>query len=180
MHNMPSNKDLRYPVGKFQATENPDTDTINSWIRLIADFPAQVRAEVSQLDEKQLNWQYRPEGWSIRQVLHHCADSHINAMCRFKFALTEDGPTIKPYNETAWAELPDVVHTPIAASLSLLEGLHARWATLLLHLSAADYERYFIHPEHGKVFSIVLGIDHYQWHCRHHLGHIRQAKRMNE
>jgi hypothetical protein len=177
---MSSNTDLRYPVGKFQATENPDTATIKGWIRLIADFPSQVRAEVSRLDETQLNWRYRPEGWSIRQVVHHCADSHINAVCRFKFALTENGPTIKPYHEAAWAELPDVVHTPITASLTLLDGLHMRWATLLSHLIEADYQRFFIHPEHGKVFSMTLAMDHYQWHCRHHLGHIRQAKDRKE
>jgi len=177
---MSSSTDLRYPVGKFHATENPDTNTINSWIRLIADFPAQVRAEVSQLDETQLNWQYRPGGWSIRQVVHHCADSHINAICRVKFALTEDGPTIKPYNETAWAELPDVAHTPIDASLVLLDGLHARWSTLLTHLSEVDFQRFFVHPAHDEKYSMVLGTDHYQWHCRHHLGHIRQAKEQHK
>lgn len=177
---MSSNTDLRYPVGKFQATEEPDAATIKKWIGIIADFPAQLRAEVEGLGETQLNWQYRPEGWSIRQVVHHCADSHINAICRFKFALTEDGPTIKPYHEAAWAELADVVHTPVAASLSLLDGLHARWATLLAHLSEKELQRYFVHPEHGQQFSVVLGIDHYQWHCRHHFGHVQQAKLRNK
>lgn len=174
-----SSIDLRYPVGGFLATANPNTTLKAEWIKIISDFPAQLRAATSGLTEEQLNWPYRPGGWSIRQVVHHCADSHANAFIRFKLALTEEGPNIKPYDEAAWAKLVDTVHTPINSSLAILDGLHARWTVLLDHLSETDYERCFFHPEHGTAFSLTLGLDTYQWHCRHHLAHVEQAKRLN-
>jgi len=168
---------LRFPVGEFIATPNPGPALIASWIEIIAHFPKVVRQEVEHLDDQALATPYRPNGWTIRQVVHHCADSHLNAFTRFKLALTEDGPNIKPYDEAAWAELPDTTQADIGFSLSLLDGLHARWAILLNHLNEEDFKKQFFHPEHGTAFSLLLTIDNYQWHCRHHLEHIRQAKR---
>lgn len=166
---------LRFPVGEFTPTPNPSKALIESWIQIIADFPNNVRQEVTGLNDEQLATPYRPGGWTVRQVVHHCADSHLNAFTRFKLALTEDGPNIKPYNEAAWAELVDTKQTDISFSISILDGLHARWAILLRHLSDEDLKRQFFHPEHGTAFSLLLTIDNYQWHCRHHLAHIRQA-----
>ena len=176
---MSTSSDLRYPVGKFQATPAPSPAQRAEWFLILADFPFQMRAAVADLSEAQLNWPYRPEGWTIRQVVHHCADSHLNAFTRFKLALTEDSPRIKPYDEAAWAELPDTAHTPVAASLSLLEGLHARWFVLLANMSADAFERRYLHPDHSKPFSLSLALDLYQWHARHHLAHVAQAKRLH-
>lgn len=169
--------DLRFPVGELVENPNPSAATQAEWRQTLADFPQQVRIVTQDLSAEQLSYRYRPNGWTIRQVVHHCADSHLNAFIRFKLALTEDSPTIKPYDETAWAELPDC-DLPIANSLAILEGLHARWCALICQLSEADLQRVFLHPEHGKAFSLLLGIDNYQWHCRHHLAHIHQALRL--
>lgn len=172
---MKSQQDLSYPVGVFAATPSPTESTLNGWRQIIADFPTQLRAETIGLKPEELAYHYRPDGWTIQQVVHHCADSHMNAFIRFKLALTEDHPTIKPYNEAAWAEMGDY-HQPISASLAVLEGLHARWVALLEGMSEEQYQRSFFHPEHGTPFSLILGLDTYQWHCRHHLAHVKQAK----
>lgn len=166
--------ELSYPVGVFEATTNPDTLTRQLWIKTLEAFPRLMREATDELNDDALNWRYRPAGWTIRQVVHHCADSHLNAYVRFKLALTEDHPGIKPYDETAWAELSDS-QLPIAISLNLLEGLHQRWCALLNGMSEVDFERTFFHPEHGTVFSLTLTLDNYDWHCRHHLAHVHQA-----
>lgn len=165
---------LSFPVGVFQATENPNHATQQAWIKTLADFPSQLHATTVELDDEALTWRYRPGGWTIRQVVHHCADSHLNAYTRFKLALTEDNPGIKPYNETVWAELSDS-QLPLEPSLNLLSGLHQRWCTLLQGMNEADFGRTFFHPEHGTVFSLMLALDNYDWHCRHHLAHVFQA-----
>lgn len=167
---------LAYPVGIFEATSEPDPSTIEGWKQTIANFPAQMRQAVESLAEEELSYRYRPGGWTIRQVVHHCADSHLNAYTRFKLALTEDNPGIKPYNETAWAELPDY-EMPLAASLQILDGLHQRWEAMLRQMQPADFDRTFFHPEHGTVFSLTLALDNYDWHCRHHLAHVHQARK---
>ncbi|WP_312751027.1 YfiT family bacillithiol transferase [Epilithonimonas hominis] len=166
---------LKYPVGKFVKPESITKDIIDSAISDIENFPNLVKAEIQNLDEKDLQLRYRPEGWTISQVVHHCADSHINSYMRFKLALTENVPTIKPYDESLWAELPDNNLSPLV-SLQLLEALHARWAYLLKTLTVEDLSKEFIHPEQSEKILFKENILIYSWHCRHHLAHIRQAK----
>jgi len=168
-------KKLQFPIGVFEKPQVIEKSHIKSWIQEIALFPARLSQQTEKLSAEQLNWQYRPDGWTIQQVVHHCADSHINSFTRFKLSLTENLPIIKPYLEDKWAELPDTIETPIVESIKILEGLHARWVVLLKTLNSNDLERKFIHPEHGKQFSIAENIGVYAWHCNHHLAHIIQA-----
>ena len=174
---MKSQEQLSYPVGKFVPTSSPSIDTLTQWRQIIADFPAKLRAETSDLTSEALAYRYRPGGWTIQQVVHHCADSHMNALVRFKLALTEEHPTITPYKEAAWAEMEDY-QLPIEVSLAILEGLHLRWVALLESRNAEQYQRSYFHPQHGTSFSLILGLDNYQWHCRHHLAHVQQAKQL--
>jgi len=167
--------DLRYPVGRFAFT-NADETSRAEWIAIIADLPARMRAAVQGLSDAQLETPYRPDGWTVRQVVHHVPDSHMNAYIRFKFALTEDTPRIKPYDEARWAELPDGRSGPVGPSLSILDGLHARWTLLLRSMRPADFERQLEHPEHGTLpLNRMLAL--YAWHCRHHVAHITELKR---
>jgi len=170
-------EDLRYPIGKYSRPTGINTNLVNTWITDIENFPEAAKKEVAGLSENELAWRYRPDGWTIRQVIHHCSDSHINSIVRFKLSLTEDEPTIKPYFEDRWAELTDTTNAPIEWSLLLLEGLHKRWVFLLKNLSEDDLKRVFVHPEHGRRISIGENIALYAWHCNHHLAHIRQAKK---
>ena len=164
--------DLRFPVGEFQMSEESLTDQQRQQlIGQIAETPTRLREAVRGLSEEQLDTPYRPEGWSVRQVVHHVPDSHLNSYVRFKLALTEDEPTIKPYDEAQWATLEDSRATPIEVSLTLLEALHERWVTLLKSLSAADFARVFKHPERGKI-SLDQNVALYAWHGRHHVAHI--------
>jgi hypothetical protein len=165
-------QDLRYPVGKFKYDGGASEQQRAQYIAEIADTPARLRAAIAGLGEEQLDTPYRPEGWSVRQVVHHVPDSHVNAYVRFKLALTEDTPTIKPYNEAAWAELPDSRHTPIETSLTLLDSVHARWVGLLRALKPADFKRGFMHPEQGKVMDLDRALAMYAWHGKHHVAHI--------
>lgn len=168
--------DLRYPVGKFAAAALVTPAVRQTCIREIAAAPAELRQAVSGLSGERLETPYRPGGWTVRQVLHHVPDSHMNAYCRFKFALTEDSPTIKPYDEAAWANLADTARTPPEASLALLEALHARWVALLESMDEADFARPLLHPQHG---TIVLDwmLQLYAWHGRHHAAHITALRR---
>jgi len=150
-----------------------------NWISEISTFPSRLKNEVNHLTNEQLNTQYRPEGWTIRQVVHHCADSHMNSLIRLKLTLTEDQPTVKPYYEERWAELADSKNMPIEPSLKMIEGIHERWTVLLNNLSESDYSKIFIHPEHGKAFRIDENIGMYAWHCNHHLAHITETKKRN-
>lgn len=168
---------LRFPIGKFEKPAEITPAHIQKWIADIAVFPAQLLELCRDLTEEQLQWRYRPQGWTIQQVVHHCADSHMNSFIRFKLSLTEDTPTIKPYYEDRWAELPDAATAPISHSLLILEGLHARWTMLLSSLQADDFDKEFLHPEHGRRFSLAENIGVYAWHARHHFAHIQQALR---
>jgi hypothetical protein len=168
--------ELKYPIGKFQKPTSISTVQIDDWIRTIEEFPQKLNTEVKNLTEIELAKQYRPGAWTIKQIVHHCADSHMNSFIRFKLALTEDTPTIKPYFENLWAELPDGKDFPIESSLKLIEGLHERWIKLLRSLSANDLERQFKHPEKSELISLKVNLGIYAWHCEHHLAHVKIAK----
>ena len=168
---------LRYPIGKFTAPQVYTKDYISERIQEIAKFPALLIKEVSQLSDEQLDTPYRDGGWTIRQVVHHCADSHMNCFIRIKWTLTEDNPTIKFYYEDRWGEMEDNLNMPIEPTLALLEGLHFRLAYLMKSLSESDLNRSFIHPEHNASFQIKEIIGTYAWHGLHHLAHITELKR---
>jgi hypothetical protein len=164
--------DPRYPIGPFRFDGNASTGKREQWIEEIAAAPGHLRAAVAGLDTAQLDTPYREGGWTVRQVVHHLPDSHLNAYTRIKLALTEEEPTIKPYEEARWSELPDARGGDIEPSLSLLESLHLRWLMLLRQLKSADWDRQFRHPEHGRVFKISETLALYAWHGRHHVAHI--------
>jgi hypothetical protein len=167
--------DIRYPIGPFTwAGFNTPQQRVQD-IEHIAATPQRMRNAVAGLNDAQLETPYREGGWTIRQVVHHVPDSHINSYIRFKFALTEHEPTVKPYDETVWANLIDARTAPIEPSLSLLEGLHQRWVMLLRSLSEADVKRRFNHPELGVV-TVDQYISLYSWHGRHHVAHITSLR----
>lgn len=166
--------DERYPIGTFQLEGDITKSLTNQWIEEIANLPKKVREAVSGLSEEQLDTPYRESGWKIRQVVHHIADSHMNAYIRFKLALTEENPTIKPYEEARWAELEDS-KLPVEVSLTLLESVHVRLVELLNSLNEEELKRTFVHPASGVV-SIEKNIGMYAWHGNHHLAHIKNAK----
>jgi uncharacterized damage-inducible protein DinB len=167
--------DLRYPVGRLQRPERLSEAQRAEMIDTIAAAPARVRQAVAGLDEEQLQTPYRPDGWTVRQLVHHVADSHMNAYVRFKLGLTEADPTIKPYEEARWAELADTAATPIETSLALLGALHERWTHLLRSLAPADFERRVVHPENGPMTLDGL-LATYDWHTRHHVAHITSLR----
>jgi hypothetical protein len=169
---------LKYPIGLFVNPPVITDEFISEWISVIASFPQHIESETKYLNDQQLDTPYRHEGWTIRQVVHHCADSHMNSFIRIKLALTEENPTIKPYLEDRWAELTDSNNLPVSSSLKIIEGVHERWGALLKSLTNDQWKRTFIHPEHGKVFSIDAMTGFYAWHCQHHLAHICQAKKI--
>jgi uncharacterized damage-inducible protein DinB len=163
--------DLRYPIGKFETAAQSSGAQRQKWIASIAATPKRFRAAVAGLKDAQLETPYREGGWTVRQVVHHVADSHLNAYIRTRWTLTEAGPTIKPYEEKSWAELEDAKHAPIEISLSLLDSLHDRWTRLLNSLRPEDFSRTFRHPEHGERTLDWL-VQLYEWHGRHHATHI--------
>jgi hypothetical protein len=168
--------DLRYPIGPFRFDGNGSPAMRQQWMSEIAAAPGQLRAAVAGLTRAQLDTPYRDNGWTVRQVVHHIPDSHLNAYTRIKLALTEDEPTIKPYEEARWAELPDARGGEIEPSLSLLEFLHQRWLLLLRQLSSNDFDRRFRHPEHGRIFGLNEALAMYAWHGRHHVAHITSLR----
>ncbi|HET7890912.1 MAG TPA: bacillithiol transferase BstA [Candidatus Sulfotelmatobacter sp.] len=163
--------DLRYPIGKFTYDRSLTEDQKRAFLDDVAQTPANLRAAVKGLSEAQLDTPYRPGGWTVRQVVHHVPDSHLNSYVRFKLALTEDEPTIKPYAEDRWAELPDTKATPVDVSLALLDSLHDRWLRLLRSLTPEDWKRTFRHPEMGPM-TLEKTLALYAWHGRHHVAHI--------
>jgi hypothetical protein len=167
--------DPRYPIGRFSPDHNPTPETRNRHIEQIAGTPSAMRRAISGLTKDHLNTPYRDDGWIVRQVIHHVPDSHLNAYIRFKWALTEDAPTIKPYDEAAWANLKDSELTPVDVSLTLLESLHTRWTVLLRTLKAEDFQRKFNHPDSGSHdLDWMLGL--YSWHGNHHVAHITSLR----
>lgn len=166
---------LRYPVGPFQTPGKVSAEQRKEWIREIERLPENLRRAVAGVSEQQLETQYRPGGWTVRQVVHHVADSHLNSYTRFRLAVTEDVPTIKTYNEADWAELADAKTAPVELSLQLLEALHARWVLLLRSFGDAEFARKIFHPEWGEV-SVEELLAQYEWHCRHHVAHINRLR----
>lgn len=168
--------DPRYPIGPFRYQGNADERQREQWIGEIASTSGYLRAAVAGLSPAQLDTPYREKGWTVRQVVHHLPDSHVNAYTRIKLALTEDEPTIKPYEEARWAELPDARSGPIEISLTLLECLHRRWVLLLRGLGPDEFRRRFRHPEHGRTMDINEVLAMYAWHGPHHVAQITSLR----
>ena len=167
--------DPRYPIGKYERKNSLTADERRSAVEAIAATPARLRDAVKGLSETQLNNPYREGGWTVRQVVHHLPDSHMNAFIRFKLALTEDTPEVKPYDEAKWAELIDSRETPTETSLTLLDSVHDRWVRILRSLHDEDFRKSVRHSEHGLInLDALLGL--YAWHGRHHVGHITSLR----
>ena len=163
--------DLRYPIGKYEP--QPYSEELKSqWFLDLQFLPLDLEMAVQHLDASQLNTPYREDGWTVQQVVHHVADSHMNAYCRFKFGLTEDNPSIKPYNENDWAQLPDTQLVPVNISLTLVHALHLRWLGFLREMSREQFERSVFHPEHKKEMTLWFLLGMYAWHGKHHVAHI--------
>jgi hypothetical protein len=167
---------LRFPVGKFKMPAEYSNENISEWIKIISELPLRLRKAVDKLDDAQLDTPYREGGWTVRQVVHHLADSHLNSYCRFKLALTEDTPVIRPYLEEKWAELEDAKYAGVELSLNLLEALHNRWVCFMKKMTPSDWERTFFHPESKKEFMLKSILALYAWHSEHHLQHILRLK----
>ena len=166
--------DLRYPIGDFSPV--PESAAINA--AALADLeqlPAQLREATANLSNQQLDTPYRPGGWTVRQVVHHVADSHMNGFVRTKLALTEDNPTIKPYAEGEWARLADM-RLPIDISLALIDNLHVRWVAVFRSLTPPQLQRAYVHPEHGRALTLAWHLQDYAWHGRHHVAHITSLR----
>ena len=163
---------LKYPIGTFDCPSNITQEKLDAWISILEHFPNRLANLVSSLSEAQLNTPYRPEGWTVKQVVHHVYDSHHNSYMRFKWALTEDTPLIKVYNEKRWAEVFDYKTAPIKLSLQALEALHAKLVFLLKGMSAEDFQKAYIHPEKTEKVSLAENTGIYAWHCNHHYAHI--------
>lgn len=166
---------LKYPIGQFECPEAISTTVLSSWISDIQQFPNQVVEVVDKLSIEELKLNYRPNGWNIKQVIHHCADSHSNAFIRFKLALTEENPNIKPYEEALWAELIDGNDNDISHSMMILKGIHYKWTLLMNSLDDTQWKRTYFHPESKKKYVLKEVAGLYAWHCKHHLAHIKQA-----
>ncbi|CAA9340712.1 MAG: Putative metal-dependent hydrolase YfiT [uncultured Cytophagales bacterium] len=167
--------DLRFPIGKFKPETDLTPDRRSALIRIVAETPEKLREAVRGLSPGQLDTPYRPGGWTVRQVVHHLPDSHLNSYVRFKLALTEERPVIKPYEEDRWAELADTFNTPTEVSVTLLESLHVRWVNLLRALTEAEWRRTFLHPQNGEMpLTQVLAL--YAWHGAHHVAHITSLR----
>lgn len=172
----PSAADPRYPIGKFQRPDGFRAEQIAVAQHTLGELPARLRTAVAGLTDAQLDTPYRDDGWTVRQVVHHVADSHLNAYCRFRLALTEHTPTIKPYQEALWAELPDARAMPVAASIELLDGLHRRWVGLMAAMTDEQWQRTFLHPEHDHPLTLWHTAALYEWHCRHHVAQITSLR----
>lgn len=178
---MSENADLRYPTGKFAdqpyAHAEYDETLKESLLQEIRVLPQALEYSIINLDTAQLETPYRDGGWTVQQLVHHVADSHMHAYIRFKLGLAEDHPTIKPYNEAEWAKLSDTVYTPVNISLTLLHALHARWNELLKHMQEEDWKRTFYHPEQKKDISLWGLLKIYAWHGKHHVAHINALRK---
>lgn len=175
---MEDHDNKKYPIGEFSIPENISDLDIDKHIRTLKEFPARLKNLLADWTDEQLNTQYREGGWRVRQLVNHLADSHMNSFIRFKLALTEQSPTIKPYDEAAWAELQDSRNMPIEPSLQILTGLHKRWVHELKSLTNREFaESKFFHPEQNKSITLKESLAFYAWHCDHHLAHIENLKK---
>jgi len=166
---------LQYPIGKFEHEGSVTQAELESWIQVLDQLPQRLSRAVEGLNDEQLELPYRDGGWTIRQVVHHLADSHLNCYIRFKLALTEDHPTIKPYMEKSWAELADS-KAPVSVSISLFEAIHTRWVLLLQSMNSEDFERTFYHPVYDQTYSLAIALGMYAWHGQHHVAHITSLR----
>ena len=166
---------LKFPIGEFSPLENYTMEQLNSYINDIEILPSQLRSETEGLNDLIPETPYRPNGWTVRQVIHHIPDSHMNAFIRFKLTLTENNPTIRPYFEDRWANLSDAKMPP-EVSLNLTEDIHERWVYILKNMTQEDFERTYTHPEYKKVFTLKEALHMYSWHGKHHLAHIKSVR----
>ncbi|RYG21748.1 MAG: putative metal-dependent hydrolase [Chitinophagaceae bacterium] len=163
---------LKYPIGEYLYPHDVDKAQLTNWIDSLAYFPAQLAVVASKLTEAQLDVPYRPGGWTVRQVIHHVADSHINAYTRVKLTLTEENPIVRPYNEEVWAELPEAKYGEIEMSIAIIKAIHYRLVITLRALNSQDFDRTYIHPAANKQFTLAYLVGNYAWHGQHHLAHI--------
>ncbi|MCU7552139.1 putative metal-dependent hydrolase [Chitinophagaceae bacterium LB-8] len=171
--------DIQYPIGQY-VTQEYNEEKKEEWLADIKFLPQMLENAISNLDEHQLQTPYRPGGWTLHQVVHHVADSHLNAYCRFKLGYTEHNPTIKPYEEKLWASTSDVQNLPVNISITLLYSLHHRLHEFLKHFSESDWQKTIVHPEHQQQMTLWFLLGMYSWHGRHHVGHIISLReRMN-
>ena len=168
-------EDPRYPIGKYE-TRPYSNEQLQEWLLAIQDLPVQMEYSIHNLDDAQLNTTYREGGWTVKQLVHHVADSHMNAYIRFKLGLTEENPTIKAYHEELWAEMADTTNLPINISLTLLHALHRRWYEILKNMSETDFQRTLFHPQHKKEMSLWYLLGMYAWHGRHHVAHVTRLR----
>ncbi|CAA7390953.1 YfiT family bacillithiol transferase [Chryseobacterium fistulae] len=167
----------KFPIGQFEQPENISDIELDYYIKVIKDFPGRLKNLIENFTEDQLNTQYREEGWTVRQLINHIADSHMNSFIRFKLAITEDNPIIKPYDEAKWAELQDSLTISIKPAMRIIKGTHQRWVVLLKSLTNKQFARTFHHPEHHKDYDLRGYLAFYVWHCNHHFTHIENLKK---
>lgn len=163
---------LKYPIGKFHPNPDFNAELRNEMINNIKSFPQRLTGVVTELNEEQIDTPYRPGGWTVRQLVHHLADSHVNSYIRFRWTLTENTPEIKPYEQADWAELPDAKSAPVKFSLNILKAIHARWVLLMDRMTDEEFRRELGHPEWKNNLSLNTMVQLYNWHCDHHLAHI--------
>jgi len=173
-------EELKYPIGEYVPDPDPGPGIFRAWVAVLSVFPENIEALVKDCTEDQLNYRYRPDGWTIKQVVHHLADSHMNGYIRFKLALTEDNPTIRPYHESLWSELHDAHSADLRDSLALLRALHNKWVLLIHTMTEEQFERTLYHPEYTKSYSLKEFLGYYAWHSEHHLAQIENALQFKE
>lgn len=168
-------EELRFPTGRFEKPEKFDSNKVEEWLKTIEEIPSKIITTAGHLPSEQLGWKYRPEGWNVKQVVHHLADSHMNCLIRLKLTLTEDSPIIKPYKENLWAELPDDNEGNLSPSIQILKGVHHKMVKVWSSIEAKDWTKFYVNPEYNSKFSMYEALALYAWHCNHHLAHIEQA-----
>lgn len=168
---------IQYPIGEFVSPEVISDEEVEEFIAVIKNFPGKLKNEIEFFTEDHFDTQYRPGGWTVRQLINHLADSHMNAFLRLKLALTEENPTIKPYDEKKFAELQDSINNPVKYSLQILDGLHKRWYNVLRTMTNKQFDRTFYHPENKISYGLRSHLAYYAWHCNHHFKHIQNLKK---